>query len=50
MTTLDVVRQRRDDIIAIARKHGATNVRIFGSVLRGWSTRSVQRLRGFLQG
>ena len=35
MTTLDVVRQRRDDIIAIARKHGATNVRIFGSVLRG---------------
>ena len=35
MTTLDAVRQRRTEILDLARKHGATNVRIFGSVLRG---------------
>jgi len=35
MTTLDAVRQRRAEILDLARKHGATNVRIFGSVLRG---------------
>lgn len=35
MTTLDAVRHRRTEILEIARKHGATNVRIFGSVLRG---------------
>ena len=35
MTTLDAVRQRRTEILELARKHGATNVRIFGSVLRG---------------
>ena len=35
MTGLEVVRQRRSDILEIARKHGATNVRVFGSVVRG---------------
>lgn len=35
MTTLDTIRRRRSEIIELARKHGATNVRIFGSVLRG---------------
>lgn len=35
MTTLDAVRQHRSEILALARKHGAANVRIFGSVLRG---------------
>jgi hypothetical protein len=35
MTTLDAVRHRRREILEVARKHGATNVRIFGSVLRG---------------
>ena len=35
MTTLDAIRCRRNDILEIAGKHGATNVRIFGSVLRG---------------
>jgi uncharacterized protein len=35
MTTLDAVRRRRQEILEIALKHGATNVRIFGSVLRG---------------
>src|SRR5512140_407329 len=35
MTTLDAVRTRRAQIAELARKHGATNVRIFGSVVRG---------------
>ncbi len=35
MTTLDAVRQHRSEILDLARKHGAANVRIFGSVLRG---------------
>ena len=35
MTTLDSIRRRRKDILEIAAKHGATNVRIFGSVARG---------------
>jgi predicted nucleotidyltransferase len=35
MTTLDAVRQHRPEILELARKHGAANVRIFGSVLRG---------------
>jgi predicted nucleotidyltransferase len=35
MTTLDSIRQRRSEILEVARKHGATNVRIFGSVARG---------------
>ena len=35
MTTMDAVRRRRTEILEIARRHGATNVRIFGSVVRG---------------
>ena len=35
MTAQDAVRQHRDEIIAIAARHGATNVRVFGSVARG---------------
>jgi predicted nucleotidyltransferase len=35
MTTLEIVRHRRSEILAVARKHGATNVRVFGSVARG---------------
>src|SRR5215203_3096590 len=35
MTVRDVVRQHRDEIIEIAAQHGATNVRVFGSVARG---------------
>lgn len=30
-----VLRARRDEILAIATLHGATNVRVFGSVVRG---------------
>jgi predicted nucleotidyltransferase len=36
--TLDDLRARRDEIIAIADKHGAFNVRVFGSIARGEAT------------
>lgn len=32
--TLAELRERRDEILAIARRHGASNVRVFGSVAR----------------
>ena len=35
MTTLELLRQRREDIRRIAAKHGARNIRVFGSVARG---------------
>lgn len=31
----DLLRSKRDDILAIAARHGAYNVRVFGSVARG---------------
>jgi uncharacterized protein len=33
----DLVREKRDEILRIARHHGAGNVRVFGSVARGES-------------
>jgi uncharacterized protein len=33
----DLVREKRDEILRIAREHGAGNVRVFGSVARGES-------------
>jgi predicted nucleotidyltransferase len=33
--TLDDLRARRDEILAIAERHKAYNVRVFGSVARG---------------
>ena len=33
--TLAALRARRDEIIAVAAAHGASNVRVFGSVARG---------------
>lgn len=33
--TLDDLRARRAEIIALAEQHGAYNVRVFGSVARG---------------
>jgi predicted nucleotidyltransferase len=30
-----VLEEKRDDILSIAAKHGASNVRVFGSVARG---------------
>ena len=35
MNSLDQVRSKRDIILQLASKHGARNVRIFGSVARG---------------
>jgi hypothetical protein len=36
--TLDSLRQHRDDILRLAAKYGASNVRVFGSVARGDAT------------
>jgi uncharacterized protein len=35
MTALEQLRHRREEILRIAEVHGAHNVRVFGSVLRG---------------
>ena len=35
MNILDTLRNKRNDVLLIAKKHGATNIRIFGSVARG---------------
>ncbi len=36
--SLDDLRARRDEILALARRYGAYNVRVFGSVARGEAT------------
>lgn len=33
--SIEVLRERRDEIFALARRYGASNVRVFGSVARG---------------
>lgn len=33
--TLEEIRSRREEILAIAARHGAYNVRVFGSTVRG---------------
>jgi uncharacterized protein len=35
MTIQDVVKEKREKILGLAAQHGASNVRIFGSVARG---------------
>jgi hypothetical protein len=35
MITKDDIFNRRDEIIAVAKRYGASNIRIFGSVARG---------------
>lgn len=35
MTTTEIVQTRRDEILRIAERHGARDVRVFGSVARG---------------
>lgn len=35
MSTLEELQNKRAQLLAIARRHGAMNVRIFGSVVRG---------------
>jgi len=39
MLTLESLRERKDEILTVAEKHGARNVRVFGSVARGDATR-----------
>ncbi|MFN0172176.1 MAG: nucleotidyltransferase family protein [Bryobacteraceae bacterium] len=38
MSARDQIRQNREDILRIAARHGAGNVRVFGSVVRGEET------------
>jgi len=38
MATLETLQEQRSQILAIAAKHGAYNVRVFGSVVRGEDT------------
>ncbi len=38
MRTYDMLKQRREEIIALAGKRGASNIRGFGSVIRGDNT------------
>ena len=33
-----LLQEKRDDILAVANRHGAFNVRVFGSVARGMET------------
>jgi uncharacterized protein len=35
---LDILKQHRDELIAIAAKYGVKNLRVFGSVVRGESS------------
>lgn len=35
MTLRQLIEEKRDDIVSIAARHGAKNVRLFGSVARG---------------
>ena len=35
MNTIDVLKSKREEILSVARRHGASNVRVFGSVARG---------------
>jgi uncharacterized protein len=35
MTSSDLLEEKRDEILQIAARHGASNVRVFGSVARG---------------
>jgi uncharacterized protein len=35
MTSRDLLREKREEILRIAAKHGARNVRVFGSIARG---------------
>ncbi|MEK6629817.1 MAG: nucleotidyltransferase domain-containing protein, partial [Acidobacteriota bacterium] len=32
---LDLLQSRRDEILTLARRHGVTQIRVFGSMARG---------------
>jgi predicted nucleotidyltransferase len=52
MITFDMLLERREEIIALAAKHKAENVRVFGSVARGEANENsdVDLLVNFLPG
>jgi hypothetical protein len=35
MTTMELIRKKRKEILRIAAKHGVSSIRVFGSVVRG---------------
>jgi predicted nucleotidyltransferase len=35
MTTLELIRQKREEVLRIAARHGVVSIRVFGSVARG---------------
>ncbi len=35
MTIIDILQEKRDDVLEVTQRHGVTSVRIFGSVARG---------------
>ncbi|NMF82473.1 nucleotidyltransferase family protein [Nodosilinea sp. P-1105] len=39
MTLLETLQDKREQVLEVAAKHGAFNVRVFGSVVRGEDTR-----------
>lgn len=38
MTTRKLIHEKRDDVLLLASRYGATNIRLFGSVARGTDT------------
>ena len=52
MVTLEQLRARREELIALANRHNAENVRVFGSVARGDANEGsdVDILVHFLEG
>ena len=38
MTVVELLKEKREEILQIAQKHGARNVRVFGSATRGDAT------------
>ena len=43
---VDLVKSRRDEVLSVARRHGVTRVRVFGSMARGdaWPTSDLDLL------
>ena len=35
MTTFDILKEKREDVLEVAQRHGVTSMRVFGSVARG---------------
>ncbi len=35
MTTIDLLHEKREDVLEVADRHGVTSIRVFGSVARG---------------